>query len=465
MHRLDTLRSATIDGGVMKYWLHSLLAAACLLTASASLAAFHLFSIEQIYSNADGTIQFIVLTCPPASCANGENFWAGSATLTSTHAGTTKTFTASSNLPSSATVGKKVLVATPGFAALGLVAPDYTIPNGFLPTDSGTIGYVSSSITYKAGELPTDGANALYIDGSVKTNLATNFAGASASVTPSGPPPAAVNYQGLWWATGGTEAFWGINFAHSGDQVFGTWYTYDTSGKAWWLSMLAGRTTPSSNEYTGDINVDVGPPFDNFVGSGKPTKVGTGTLTFSDANTGTFHYDLNTGTGGSPVPVSQTKAIERYNLGTGPQPTCTFSATADLALATNYQDLWWATSGMESGWGVNFAHQGDSVFLTWYTYDSGGAPLWLSALTQRQGATNVYTGSLLRTSGPRFDNYKASDVVMPIPAVGTATLTFANGNSATFNYTTNGNGGLPAGVNQTKSIVRFPITAGGTLCN
>ncbi len=151
--------------------------------------------------------------------------------------------------------------------------------------------------------------------------------------------------------------------------------------------------------------------------------------------------------------VSQTKAIERYNLGTGAQPTCTFSPTANLALATNYQDLWWAASGTESGWGVNFAHQGDSVFLTWYTYDSGGAPLWLSALTQRQGATNVYTGALLRTSGPRFDNYKASDVVMPIPAVGTATLTFANGNSATFHYTTNGNGGLPAGVDQTKSIV------------
>src|SRR6266496_799813 len=280
-----------------------------------------------------------------------------------------------------------------------------------------------------------------------------------------GGAPAGLNYQGLWWASGGTEAFWGINFAHQGDQVFGTWYTYDTSGKAWWLSILAGRTTPSSNEYTGDINVDVGPPFDNFVGIGKPTRVGAGTLIFSDANTGTFHYDLNAGTGGSPVPVSQTKSIERYNLGTGPQPTCTFGATANLALATNYQDLWWATSGMESGWGVNFAHQGDSVFLTWYTYDSGGAPLWLSALTQRQGATNVYTGSLLRTSGPRFDNYKASDVVMPIPKVGTATLTFANGNNATFNYTTNGNGGLPAGVNQTKSIVRFPITAGGTLCN
>ena len=52
----------------------------------------------------------------------------------------------------------------------------------------------------------------------------------------------AFNVQGLWWATGGTESGWGINFAHQGDQVFATWYTYDMAGKAWWLSMLANRT-------------------------------------------------------------------------------------------------------------------------------------------------------------------------------------------------------------------------------
>ncbi len=288
--------------------------------------------------------------------------------------------------------------------------------------------------------------------------------GALASAELYDPTATALNVQGLWWAAGGTEAFWGINFAHSGDRVFATWYTYDTTGKAWWLSMLASKTAGST--YAGPIYVDIGPPFNNFIGTGTAMPVGNGTLTFSDANNGTFHYDLNAGSGGSPVPVSQTKTLARYDLFTGPQVTCAFDPAANLALATNYQDLWWAASGMESGWGINFAHQGDSVFLTWYTYDSGGAPLWLSALTQRVGATNVYTGNVLRTSGPRFDSYRTSDVVQPIPTVGTATLTFVNGNSATFNYTTNGNGGLPPGVNQTKSIVRFPFAAaGGTVCH
>ena len=274
---------------------------------------------------------------------------------------------------------------------------------------------------------------------------------------------ASPNYQGLWWVPGGAENFWGINFAHQGDQVFGTWYTYDSTGKAWWSSMLAGRGM--GNTYTGPIYVDTGPPFHNFVGTGVPTAVGSGTLAFTDANNGSFSYNLDAGTGGSPVAVTQTKPLTRFDLGTGPQPVCTFSATADLAAGTNYQDLWWAASGAESGWGINFAHQGSSIFATWYTYDSGGAPLWLSALLQRQGSSNVYTGPMTRTSGPRFDNYKPGDVVQPIPTVGTATVTFANGNSATFNYTTNGAGGLPAGVNQTKAIVRYPFGPGGTVCS
>jgi YVTN family beta-propeller protein len=271
----------------------------------------------------------------------------------------------------------------------------------------------------------------------------------------------AVNYQGLWWnAPAYSEPYWGINFAHQGDRVFGTWYTYDTTGKAWWLSMLASRG--AGNTYSGPIYVDTGPPFDNFAGAGVPTEIGLGTLTFSDANNGSFNYYLNTGSGGSPVAVIQTKPLARFDLGTGPQPTCTFSTTADLAAATNYQDVWWAASGTESGWGVNFAHQGDHVFATWFTYDSSHAPLWLSALLQRQGTSNVYSGPMTRTSGSCFNNYKATDVAQA--TVGTATVIFANGDNATFNYTTNGNGGLPAGVNQSKAIVRFQFGPGGTVC-
>ena len=47
----------------------------------------------------------------------------------------------------------------------------------------------------------------------------------------------------------------------------------------------------------------------------------------------------------------------------------------------NYQGVWWnAPPGSESGWGINFAHQGDSLFATWFTYDVDGSLLHTGGL-------------------------------------------------------------------------------------
>ena len=56
-----------------------------------------------------------------------------------------------------------------------------------------------------------------------------------------------INVQGLWWADpAGSESGWGINFAHQGDVIFATWFTYDATGKAWWLSMTANKIAPTT---------------------------------------------------------------------------------------------------------------------------------------------------------------------------------------------------------------------------
>ena len=438
------------------------------LFASAAGASYHTYQIDEIFSNADGTVQYVVLH--EALGMDGQNLQMGRL-LTSTGASGTTNYAFTKNLPggscstyygctASPTAHTRVLIATQGFVDLGLITPDFVIPNGFLPLGGGTLNYAGVD-QWTFGPLPVDGVNAMYRSGSTQTNQATNFSGNSMSLALAGPP--AVNYQGLWWNP--AESGWGVNFVHQGDQVFATWYTYDTSGNAYWLSMLAGRTTPAGNVYQGDIYVDVGPPFNNFIGSGTATKVGDGMLTFTDANNGSFFYEL---TAGGATGVSQTKAITRFSLG-GAQPTCTYASAPNLAGATNYQDLWWVGPA-ENGWGVNFAHQGNQLFATWYTYDAkvagNNAPLWLSALMTRQGATNVFTGPLTRTSGPRFDNFKASDVVQPVPTVGTATVTFTDGNHANFAYTTDGTGGLPVVTNQSKSITRFLFVApAGTVCD
>ena len=289
---------------------------------------------------------------------------------------------------------------------------------------------------------------------SVLRSLGTSLLLLHVSAFAQSPP---TNYQGLWWNA--AESGWGINFAHQGGQIFATWYTYDTSGRAWWLSMLATQTSAST--FAGPIFEDSGPPFNNYVGMGVPTAVGNGTLTFTDANNGSFAYTVHT----TVPPTTQTKAITRFDLGTGPQPTCIYSVTTpNFDAASNYQDLWWVPNGAESGWGVNFAHQGDSIFATWYTYNIlGGTPLWLSALASRQGTSNVYTGPIYQDSGPRFDAYDTTKV-MANP-VGTATFTFTDGNDATFHYKVMV-APLPGPVTQSKQITRFPFAAnGGTVCN
>ena len=153
-------------------------------------AASHSYEIVELYSNADGSIQFVLLQ--EASGLNGENLLRGR-TLTATHAGRTKTFTFPTDLPSSRTAGQFVLIATQGYvdaaayySEFATVPPDYVIPNRFLPTDGGTVTYSNvDTVTYSG--LPSDGDSALYTPGGsgqyVDSNQTRNFAG-SVSVLP-----------------------------------------------------------------------------------------------------------------------------------------------------------------------------------------------------------------------------------------------------------------------------------------
>ena len=96
-----------------------------------------------------------------------------------------QTYTFNKNLPGgttgyygmpSPTAFARVLIATQGFAQLGLVTPDYVIPNGFLPLTNGTINYAGvDQVSYAA--LPTDGVSAINRSGMIVPNLATNFGG------------------------------------------------------------------------------------------------------------------------------------------------------------------------------------------------------------------------------------------------------------------------------------------------
>jgi hypothetical protein len=424
---------------------HRLFAAVALSLALVGNAAadFHPFQIEQMYSNADATVQFVVLH--EASFEQGQQFLSGHA-LRSVGT-TTNTFVFPNNLPNGGTANKRVLIATQGFAALGLVTPDFVVPNGFLNTKAATLDYAGvDAVLYTA--LPTDGVNAVNRALNVIPNVATNFAGQSASVTSAGPPIAA-NYEGLWWnAPAGSESGWGMNLTHQADIIFATWFTYDATGKAWWLSMTAIKTAAAS--YGGTIYQTSGPafnavPFDPKKVTALP--VGTGALTFNGADNGTFAYTVNS--------VPQSKSITREIFAT--LPTCAFGTPADAVKAVNYQDLWWnAPAGSESGWGINLTHQADIIFGTWFTYGTDGKAMWLS-VTAAKTAAGTYSGTLYRTTGPAFSAIPFDPSKVTATPVGSATFSFTDGANGSFAYTVDG-------VTQTKSITREVFATPSTVC-
>jgi BNR repeat-like domain/Repeat of unknown function (DUF5648) len=151
---------------------------ALLLLAGFARAQPLSFEIAEAYSNADGSVQFVVLR--ETAGLNGQQGFMGRQ-LTATGAHSSKTFTFPNHLPSMATANTRVLIGSVGFQALGLIAPDYVFPDRFLPVDGATLALVGiDSITYSL--LPTDGANAWYRGDVFQSNLATNFAGRSDAV-------------------------------------------------------------------------------------------------------------------------------------------------------------------------------------------------------------------------------------------------------------------------------------------
>ena len=193
---------------------------------------------------------------------------------------------------------------------------------------------------------------------------------------------ATLNFQGMWWnAPAGSESGWGINFAHQGDVIFATWFTHDANGQAWYMSMTAHQTGP--NTFAGTLLRTAGPPLD-AIPSTRIRCSGSRWARHADVlRRQQRHLRLHR------QRHSQTKSITRQVF--GPLPTCTWGGLANLALATNYTDCGGRQAESESGWGINFAHEGDAIFATWFTYDFTGAALPMSATLTKVGP-GVYSG-------------------------------------------------------------------------
>ncbi len=166
---------------------------ALLAVAGMANATFHTFRINEIYSNADGSVQFVELV--ESFGANGQNrFFSDGAVLESSSGITTNTLNFPNDLPSNATANRFVLIATAGFAALPEgITPDYVIPDDFLFTGGGDLDFVFVE-TVAYGALPA-GVLSLNRMGGTFTpdiNSPTNFAGQTTIINNPIPLPAAL---------------------------------------------------------------------------------------------------------------------------------------------------------------------------------------------------------------------------------------------------------------------------------
>ena len=122
------------------------------------------------------------------------------------------------------------------------------------------------------------------------------------------------NYQDLWWNP--SESGWGINISQQGDVMFATWFIYGAGNQATWVFLSrADRSGATGNTFAGDLFQAVGTPFAVVpfapLRGEDVTKVGTATLVFSDARTGTLTYSIN---GAQVIKQITRQVIGLYNV-------------------------------------------------------------------------------------------------------------------------------------------------------
>ncbi len=159
------------------------------------------------------------------------------------------------------------------------------------------------------------------------------------------------------------------------------------------------------------------PPTAPWNGAAKVvSSVGTGTLTFADADNGTLNFILN-GAAGS-------RAVSRQVFATG-----------SAAPAVDYTDLWWNAN--ESGWGLALTQQFGTIFATWYTYDAAGKSIWCVA-SNCVVAGSGCSGEVYQVSGGTPLTAAWNGAGKTVAAVGTVTFAFTDAGNGSMTYSING---------------------------
>ena len=204
-----------------------------LLLTSSARGTFHTWDINEIYSNGDGSVQFVELR--ETFGLSGQNLLQNKS-IVCTSASGTSSFIFPSNC-TSATANKNLIIGTANLSSVpGGVKPDYVFTNAtpFLAAGSGTVNFASGTDSVPYSNLPSNGVASLVRSGSTmvlaSVNTPVNLNGASNSIVPlrfASAAPSGGNMV-LGFATArGTNGTTGPNYAvqTNGTLPGGTWAT------------------------------------------------------------------------------------------------------------------------------------------------------------------------------------------------------------------------------------------------
>jgi hypothetical protein len=393
--------------------------------------------VDQAYSNATGSIQFVVVSQDGTQKCSGFSVFSGNDE--GTH-GWGETWT-EYQFPRNLADAPRLLIATHGFEALAIVKPDISVWNGFFEGGPGAIKLCDGVEFHYAG-LPRDGVTALDTSGSPVPNVATNAAGLYASVTAAQAVSVFPNMQeghtGSWYdpATSGQGFEVEIlgDYINFGAHVMVGWFTYDSSlvggtERQRWYTLYGHIGLGGAPTATLDIYRNVGGNF-NAAPITAGVKVGTATLGFAACDRGTLDYEFTDGSGRSgSIPITRlTRSVTCVDAAWEQPPV-----NADFALSGNWYDP--ATSGQ--GITVEVNPVSGTAFLAWYTYAPGGAAVgaagqrWYTAQSPYIAGQRTVPMTIYETTGGMFD---ASTPLPHSRPVGSATLAFQSCTEATLTY-------------------------------
>jgi hypothetical protein len=143
-----------------------------LATVNIAAADFHAWTINEIYSNADGSVQFVELF----NTTDREDLLA---THGATISSSLNVYTFDVDLPDFLTANRFLLVGTVSYAsAPGAVTPDYTVEDNFFSVNGDTVIFASvDALDFSMTGLPVDGVLSIDPDLISSPNSPTNFDG------------------------------------------------------------------------------------------------------------------------------------------------------------------------------------------------------------------------------------------------------------------------------------------------